>query len=369
METISVDVLIIALNEIQYDARLHNFIRTFQHKGLKIAAVSLDKSNDYFQNLYFFPISLEDVSRTISKTIKFTAAGLKLLNKLCPSVVVCSDVYSLILGYFFKRRYNSRLIYDSREIYSALASLSKHRAKQFILKEYERLFVKFVDKIVVTGVMDKDYLGKIFPRKEIVVIKNFPPKQDNTKKLDLRKELKLPDESILAIYQGVLLEGRGLPLAIQSLQYAQMLHLLIAGSGQLEQRLRILANELSVADRVHFLGKIPYPALMEITRSCDVGLCLVEPVSFSYELALPNKLFEYIQSRIPVVATNLPQIERIFEEYEVGELVPKDITAEFLAQKILEVARNKEKFSEILDKCSSVFVWEKQENEVLGLLR
>ena len=50
-------------------------------------------------------------------------------------------------------------------------------------------------------------------------------------------------------------------------------------------------------------------------------MCNIEPISFSYQLALPNKLFEYIQAELPVIITDLPALKEIVNELKCGEII------------------------------------------------
>lgn len=369
MEKVPIDILIIALNQIEFDARLTNFINTFRKNLYTIATITLDRKDYNPTGVSSFKLVLDENVKTYQKTLFFYLKGKKFLDLICPRVIICSDIYSLPLGIKFKNRHKSKLIYDSREIYSSLASLKSKPFKQGLLSFFEKIIIPKVDAIIVTGELDKEYLSRLYPDKPFFVIYNYPAKFENVESIDLRLLLELHKDTILAIYQGALLVGRGLESAVQSLPFINNLHLIIAGKGPLEEKLKDLAKSLQVLNRVHFLGSIPYTELLRYTKSCDVGLCLIEPVSFSYELALPNKLFEYIQSGIPVLATNLPAIENVFLDYPVGELVKPNASAEEVAEKILFIASNKDKYKDALKIASDVFVWENQEEVILKLVQ
>ena len=49
-----------------------------------------------------------------------------------------------------------------------------------------------------------------------------------------------------------------------------------------------------------------------------MGLFLGAGSARSYYLSLPNKIFEYIQANVPILASDLPEIARIINKYEVG---------------------------------------------------
>jgi glycosyltransferase involved in cell wall biosynthesis len=50
-------------------------------------------------------------------------------------------------------------------------------------------------------------------------------------------------------------------------------------------------------------------------------LCLIENVSLSDWYCLPNKLFEYAFSGIPVIASNFPEMTRVIHKHGLGKCV------------------------------------------------
>jgi glycosyltransferase involved in cell wall biosynthesis len=71
------------------------------------------------------------------------------------------------------------------------------------------------------------------------------------------------------------------------------------------------------------------------------GLCLIQPVCRSYELTLPNKLFEYAAAGVPVLASNMPVLAGVVRREGLGEVVdhsdPRGIAAAL--QRLVEPLR------------------------------
>ena len=72
--------------------------------------------------------------------------------------------------------------------------------------------------------------------------------------------------------------------------------------------------------RVYFPGKVPLAELPSYTASADLGVVLIEDISLSHRLSLPNKLFEYMHAGIPILGADLPEIGRIIRETKTGEV-------------------------------------------------
>ncbi|MBA3033137.1 MAG: glycosyltransferase family 4 protein [Gammaproteobacteria bacterium] len=98
---------------------------------------------------------------------------------------------------------------------------------------------------------------------------------------------------------GHLIERKGHHLVIEALPQLPDAELYIAGAGEEEPRLRALADNLSVAQRVHFLGAIPQARLRTLYNASD---CLV--LASSRE-GWANVLLEAMACGTPVVASNV----------------------------------------------------------------
>jgi glycosyltransferase involved in cell wall biosynthesis len=171
------------------------------------------------------------------------------------------------------------------------------------------------------------------------------------------------------IYQGALQVGRGLEASIRALGLVPGLHLAIVGGGGLRPALEALARECGCGDRVHFLGELDFRDLVPLTRDALAGLALIEPLSASYRFALPGKLFEYIQTGVPVIATALPEMRKIIEGYGVGVCL-EDYGPVPLAAVLRRLAEDKAwraGFAGNLARAAAELCWEAEEAEYLRL--
>lgn len=91
----------------------------------------------------------------------------------------------------------------------------------------------------------------------------------------------------------------------------------LTGQGtEYAQSLQTLANELG--DRVRILLPKPYDELITALNQYDVGIHILPPTNTNNTLALPNKLFDYVQARLALVVGPTLDMQRRVEEHGVG---------------------------------------------------
>lgn len=271
------------------------------------------------------------------------------------------DIYSLYIATRLKKKYKAKLIFDSREIYSALSTLSKRKIAQYLLTRYEIYLVKYVDSITVSGELDKAFLQNHFRKNnEIEIIMNLPPRKE-IENLDLiRKKFNITEKYKILIYQGMILPGRGLEKIIISLQFLDNIVLCIFGDGSYKSAIEQLISAMNLESKVIFCGEVPYEELHKWTCSADIGVVIIEPISFSYELALPNKLFEYCMAGRPVLMSNLKAMQKIHDEFKIGEVLDFNSTPQSIANLLKLIFKNYEYYKSQAISASQKYHYESQ---------
>ncbi len=136
--------------------------------------------------------------------------------------------------------------------------------------------------------------------------------------LDSRKESreKLGISGVSLLTVGHLIERKGHHFAIQALErLSKDVELRIAGDGPMEASLRKTAAECNVAERVHFMGRLDRPALVDAYNAADILLLA------SSREGMANVLLESMSCGTPVVATDVWGAPEVVND-QSGELVP-----------------------------------------------
>lgn len=257
------------------------------------------------------------------KFIEFIFYTLIAFGWMRPKYIIPHSLSVLPIGVIFKKVFGSTLIYNAHELETERTGLKGRR--QQISKMLERVLIKYVDRIiVVSSSIQKWYLaeynvleGRIFVIRNVPAILTMPNEKSNY----FQKTFNLPKDNITFIYQGVLGDGRGVEFLIETFSQLSTTnkHLIFLGFGPKSKFVKAAAKKHK---NIHFHDAVLPSEIKGITSSADVGLSLIENYSLSYYFCLPNKLFEYIASGLPIICSDFPDMSEVVHRYKVGWTVP-----------------------------------------------
>ena len=244
------------------------------------------------------------------------------------SHILANDTDTLPAAFLASKIRRKQLIFDAHELFPEVPELHQRRAIKSVWQTIENLiFPRLKYSVTVCDSIADYYASKYGIRMQ--VIRNIP----ENKKV-VAPALHYANKSIL-LYQGALNKGRGLEWIIDAMPFLPHCMLVIIGSGDIESELKQRVASLGVTENVVFLGRIPATELYTYTVSAQLGLCLLENMGMSYYYALPNRIFDYLQAGVPVVATPFPEIKNIVQKYNTGILVD-DYRPQQLASQIMD---------------------------------
>lgn len=270
--------------------------------------------------------------------------------------VLSNDLDSLVgssLASILKRK---PVVYDSHEYYTEVPELVGRPFKRRIWLFAERLFLPRTKASYTVCQSIADIYSEKY-HKHFDVVRNVPYSLPKVEIAERRNVL---------MYQGALNLGRGIELMIDVMKYLPECELVIAGSGDVEAELRQRATSQSEGGKIVFLGRLSPDELHKKTLEAKVGLSLEEDLGLNYHYALPNKLFDYIQARVPVIVADLPEMRNIVQTYKVGQVLIER-TPENLAQLIRNVMAEANVYSNNLETASMELCWENESKKLLDI--
>lgn len=237
------------------------------------------------------------------------------------------DLEMLPFVYAAARLKGGKLVYDSHELWSGYdwpgRSGGLGAVRRLVWSFWLRLEKRLARRCHLVITVNRSCAGEIAKQLGIetpLVLRNCvdPAPGGAVGRSSLRDKLELTAGQPLVVYAGLLQAGRGLESLIRA--WGGLLseaHLALIGYGPAERGLKKMAAQAGFSN-VHFLAPVPARELAEYIRGASLGVVLIEGNDLSKHYSLPNKLFEYLAAGVPVLASGLPEIRRLVEEYRVG---------------------------------------------------
>ncbi|MFM7086936.1 MAG: hypothetical protein ACKOXO_08110 [Cyanobium sp.] len=82
--------------------------------------------------------------------------------------------------------------------------------------------------------------------------------------------------------------------------------------------LRKLRRLAAMQGRTEVVPPVSFEAIVPTLNAYDIGVSLLPPVTINQKLALPNKLFEFIQARLAVATSPNPAMADLVDRHRVG---------------------------------------------------
>lgn len=235
-----------------------------------------------------------------------------------------NDLDTLLPAYLVSRIRRVPLVYDSHEFFTEAAGLTHRRFQRSVWLAVERWLhpkvraVLTVNDSIAAGLQERYPHAKSGrPR----VLRNMPVRAPRAM-VDGREafsEAGIPTDRPIALLQGAFMDtDRGIREAVEAARGQAHFRLVLIGAGPEWEWARQEQTGADLAQSLFCLSKQPYEVLRRFTASADVGLSLDKGVHGNYLLSLPNKLFDYIHAGIPVVASPLPEVEKVVKGWDVG---------------------------------------------------
>ncbi len=223
------------------------------------------------------------------------------------TLINAHSVAVLPVSYFLSRRIGAKLIYDTHELETE--TLFSRGVQKGIFKAVERIFIDKCDAIFVVNDSIANWYRTHYAGLNPVVVRNVPGSKIDSDIVDMRKLLGVGAGNRLFIHVGNLTHGRNIEAILNAFTSPDVQdHIVFLGAGELEARVRFIADSSA---NVHHLAAVPPEQVLSYVAGCDAALCLIEPVSLSLQLALPNKAFEYAAVGVPFFYTDLVEVDNL----------------------------------------------------------
>lgn len=348
-----------AFSNLYTDQRIEKVCRTLHENGYDIELIGNNwgGAEEMSRPYPFSRIQL------ISKNLKtaYFEFNWKLYHELKKkadknTILHANDLDALFPNYLIAKKLDIPLIFDSHEIFSEMPAI-QGKMSQKLWRYLERSVVPNI-KFMITASSGYANWFKNQYGIDPVVVQNAP------RKLTFNPEIPENNPKIL-LYQGVINPFRGIDKAILAMKHLDGVIFKIAGDGPKKKEYEELVIKENLQNKIQFLGKLLPEDLRKITLTADCGMSIEENGGESYFYSLPNKVLDCIQARVPLILSNLPEMQNIKMQFDVGEII-KDHQPENIANSInLILNKGRKNYQSELEKAANVLCWENEEVKLL----
>ena len=230
-----------------------------------------------------------------------------------------------IAGALAMKNVSCKKILSIHGVYSKNIAQLYGKTTSDISKKYEKTALNLADAITVNSKEGYNYYTEMgFNVVQIpnAIDLNLVPKK-STKQFENQ-----------IIFAGRLSKEKGVEILLETATHLpDNYHLLIAGSGPLEEKVRNLADEKT---NVHYLGYQSKQNVLSLIQGSDL---LIQP---SLEEGMSSTLLEAMACGTCILASNIEGISEIIENNKNGVLAELN-NSDDLSNKILDLLPNKEK--------------------------
>lgn len=288
--------------------------------------------------------------------------------RYCPDIIHVHDLPMLKVGAKLKRSLKVPLVYDMHEFYPEQDCLTVHQQRK--LRKIEKQHIKTTDVRITVNPMLAKEISRSYGNCTIDVVQNAMVIPEDFYKHSynrFRQEYGIPDDKLILLYQGWISPDRNLQNLVTSMAHVDKpVVLVIMGYGDFKEDLKRMSQELSLGDRIFFIPKKSQQELLSYTASADIGI-----IPYPYKLdpntkySSPNKLYEFIAARLPILCNNLPFVSSLVEPNQFGKSYKMNDSASF-AKAINNFPYNQlVEFKKNLKNHGTNFLWKSESKKLL----
>ncbi|MCU9816209.1 glycosyltransferase [Paraclostridium sp. AKS73] len=144
----------------------------------------------------------------------------------------------------------------------------------------------------------------------MLFVHNTPKTSDNLKKSKEKLERKKR-----IFYGGILSDNRMIEETMKICSRNQDWELIVAGFGPIEEKCKKYDENFS---NIKFIGKLAYKDIIQNTINSDVVFACYDPSVPNHRYSSPNKLYEAMMCKKPIIVCENTGIDKIIVEENIG---------------------------------------------------
>ncbi|MDO6592765.1 glycosyltransferase [Neptuniibacter sp. 1_MG-2023] len=252
-------------------------------------------------------------------------AGSKpLLPALKPDVIHAHDISTLPLGVAFSKKYGIPLIYDAHELYEDAVGVMP--VTKLLYKCIHWFSQKHVDGFITISESFSEIYKKRYPLLPNALVVMNATRYVGETQYDgrLHKATGLSSETKIILFQGGFTDHRGINNLLLASKYLKNNWCLVfMGWGKLQDKIEEQARK--TPNKVKCIDAAPQSELACWTSGATVGVIPYEDHGLNHKYCTPNKLWEYPNAAVPIMASPRVELSRIVTSNGIGEIFEEPV--------------------------------------------
>lgn len=329
-----------------------------------------------FSNWFFYKtmLYLRYQNRFIGDPLPFRQAFFNAGLAFTPNIIQVHDLPALEAGVDLATKWEIPLVYDAHELYSEQRSFSY--AQRRLCSKREKKLIPFSNLTFAVNDSIADEMASRYQITRPITLTNAidPPENFNPNFSYnlLREKLNLSSSRKILLFQGGFSRFRNLENLIDAMKFVKnsSVDLVMMGFGDYGKILKNKATRLGLLDqRIYFLPAVPLSELLQHSASANVGIIPYPHVDLNSYYCTPNKLFEFIQAQLPILANDSPELRRFVQDEGFGIVRPMKSSRQIAAA--IDEAFNKpiNNWKKNLSERHAKFMWQVQSRVYLEAMQ
>ncbi|MBD3233129.1 MAG: glycosyltransferase [candidate division Zixibacteria bacterium] len=358
-------ICMFVLNPYLNDGRVRRTCRYLSERGYRITVIAESPSgeDDYLEidGVGVYRLNNSGLPTTKGRFIKYmTRAAIKAAD-IKADIYHAFDLDTLLPAFIASVLNRGKLLYEAHEYYVGIQALLNRPFTKSIWSILERLLIHKADRVITVNqsIADKLVSRYAIPTPDVIYSCTNPIITERSSYL--RERYNIPPDKLIVLYTGILREGQGLMILPELFSKTDKAVMVLVGDGPLLMELESKSNRLNVEERMIFAGKVDYDELEKYYNSADVGILLMEPIAENNRYALPNKFFGYLSAGLPVIVSDIPELKRFVDTYNLGLVIsPQVQEAVYAVEKIASETSLYERYRRNAIDFSKEYTWDKE---------
>lgn len=230
------------------------------------------------------------------------------------------DMIGLSVGAYIREHIDKKCfwIHDIHEYVAGLTDIAENLRGPFHKAEQELIHEPDVLTTVSEPLAAK--LREAYNLSQIHVLLNAPRLSDfdDNYTHDIRTSARLERRTPQICYLGNVKPIRGVDLALSAIEKLPNVHLsVVSNSTSGLNSLAAMATDLKISQRLHTHPYVQFYNVTSYVRTATIGVHPIRRYPNS-EIALPNKLFEYMHAGLPSIVSDSAAMKAFVAQHDIG---------------------------------------------------